>query len=307
MLAAYLMAAVVGASAPCATDQFGACTDAVVRYKLSYDKLDPQISINAALGDVVSIEFPRDVGLRFAPALGNKAIFKYETQNEPLRILLWPKIPKGAGRINPKALIGERSNLQIPLEGGITITVTAFFGLPGESVQRLVFEFPEKRETEAYFKEKAAEQMRNVDESKQRALDDLAGKEREIVARGIGRAVIEKVDCNEWDTRTMHDLLVVRAKRVCQIGDNIFVVFSIKNRRRDVFRLGSVEVRDSGGGNLDAIIEQQKPGTIQLGFDGESSLVAIFPVEAAESGEFVIEVVEASGKRRVVTLTGVGF
>ena len=174
-------------------------------------------------------------------------------------------------------------------------------------MQRLVFEFPEKNETDAYFQEKAAEKMHDVDETKKQAIEDLAVRKHELVARGIGRAVIDKVDCNEWDTRTMHELLVIRAKRVCQVGENVFVVFSIKNRRRDVFRLGGIEIRDSAGISLDALIEKEKPGVIQLGFNGESNLVGIFPVEAAESGEFDIEVTEASGKRRVVTLTGVSF
>ena len=112
-VAIVVAATVAGA---CSTDRAGYCRDKVVSAKIRYPPKTTRVRINCALGEVVSISFPKEVTLSGTPVLGNAAPFQFEAQQEPFRILVWPRIPRGAKEVAPNDLMGARSNLQVFLD-----------------------------------------------------------------------------------------------------------------------------------------------------------------------------------------------
>ena len=53
--------AIIAAQAPelsCTQDAQGYCMDQMVRYRLAYANRDPVLSVNVALGDALTVDFP---------------------------------------------------------------------------------------------------------------------------------------------------------------------------------------------------------------------------------------------------------
>jgi len=292
----------------CQVDQMGYCKDEVVRFELSYESRDPKIAINTALGDVVSVELPEDVKLRGLPVVGNKAIYKFEVIDSPPKILIWPTIPKGARGISPEMLIGERTNMQLAFEGGITLTVDLQFGYPGESTQRLVLEFPEREKEKTFVKERLAEEERKLRaglKEKEERLDELAAVKAH---ERLSRAMMQRMECSSTSERAMRDLLVVRSKKICRVGDFVYLHVELHNRSRTIFNLAAIEVFGVQNEAKEAqeVIQTLDETGARLAFDGKGQVVLAFPVvDGMESFEVLVH--EDGGKSRKVTLKGVEF
>lgn len=303
-----LIGLAIGATADCATDAKGFCTDKIVRASIGYGAGQAAVKINCALGDVVSIALPENVELRGDPALGNQAIFEFRAQTAPFRILVWPKYPANAANLEPSALYGERSNLQIFLDSGVTVLVDLQIGPPEKSVQELRLEFPERVRESEFLRlqmDAFARKLEGEYQAKRKALDTIG---EEHARRRVARAMLNRVQCASLDERGMKDLLVVRAHRLCRLGDMMFVEFSIRNRARDVFHFGAVELAVAGAD------EGEAPIDIALEFSGEEFLffnaelrgVATFSV-VDNAKSYALTVRESGGKKRSVTVDGVEF
>lgn len=268
-----------------------------------------RLKINVALGDVVSLELPKDVELRGEPALGNASLFDVQVVAEPLRVLIWPRPPKNAANIDPESLIGVRSNLQLFLDSGITILLELRIARSKRSVQRVTFSFPEREAQAEYVRERLLEQGRRF---------EAEYREKEAaLRREIGRVARERVaaglmlhgECDDLRQREMHDLIVLRVHRLCRIGSDFFAVFSVHNRSRDAFTVETIEVRPSGddGEPLDAILTYEGPQF--LPFDRRVRGVVGWTVE--EDGpvpsEWSLGARESGSRGRSVEMVGVGF
>ena len=292
----------------CTLDQSGYCTDEVVRFELSYEQKDPKVAINTALGDVVSVEVPEGVALRGKPVVGNTAIFKFEVIKEPLKILIWPTVPKGARGVSPELLIGERTNMQLAFVGGITLTVDLQFGYPGESTQRLVLEFPERERERSFVRDKLAEGERVLREKLKDREESLDSEAAMRAHQRISSAMMKRMECSSISDRKMTDLVVVRTKKLCRIGDWVYLHLSVQNRSRTIFNLAAVTIKGVRGAEPEPIevIETRDEQNGRLAFDDEGAVVAAFPVvDGVES--YVVEVIEDGGQSRVITLSGVEF
>src|SRR5262249_35131032 len=126
----------------------------------------------------------------------------------------------------------------------------------------------------------------------------------ERARRRVARAILDRLQCAALSERKMVDLLVVRAHRICRIGDLVFVEFSIKNRARDLFHLGEVHLRaagvEEGEGEIEALAEYS--GETTLPFDQEVRGVAAFSAGDNSARSYVLTVQESGGKKRGVTV-----
>lgn len=296
------------ASSRCATDAQGYCIDKVVRAEIGYGAGQAAVRINCALGDVVSIALPEGVEVRGAPALGNQATFESKVQTEPFRVLVWPKAPAGAQNVAPTALLGERSNLQIFLDSGVTVLVDLKIGLAEKSVQDLRLEFPEREKESAFVRARMDAFARKLEDEYQAKTKALQGSAEELARRRVARAMLERVQCASLSERRMIDLLVLRAQQICRIGDLMFVQFSVKNRARDLFHMGGVQIAVAGGeageGEIESVVEYS--GETMLPFDHEVRGVLTFAVgDSAKT--YAVTVRESGGKKRVVEVDHVEF
>lgn len=280
-----------------------------VEFEIGSDASRNRLKIDVALGDVVSLELPENVELAGEPALGNRAIFDVKVISSPLRVLVWPMLPKGASDVDPASLRGARSNLQIFLDSGVTILIELRIGRPGRSVQRVRFSFPERDEESAYVRERISEETRRLQaeyEGRRAALEQRIGEAtRERLAEGM----LDQAECTSLRGRVMRDLVVVRTHRLCRIGNDVLLAFSVQNRSRDSFSIERVEVR-SGASEGDALEAQTTyGGQTFLVFDQRVRGVVAWTVDedGEDVAEWTVSVLEKSGGQRVVELGGIGF
>lgn len=307
MIASVLIG-LLSASPTCEADRAGYCRSTTVVHEIAYGT-GARLKIDCALGDVVSIEFPEGVKLKGDPALGNRAIFEYRAQDTtPLRVLVWPRVPRGAKDVSPADLVGERGNLQVFLDSGAALLVDLRIGRAGRSVQRVVLRFPERERESEYVREQLAEQSRHLTEAFEREKAELEETVVERSRRRIARAVLDRVHCEDLDERAMEDLLVVRAHRLCRIGGEMLVLFEVHNRRRDLFHLQGVHVIEEGsdeGGHPSVLVEWS--GQTTLPFDAQVWGVALFAVEGEAAKGYALNVVEDGGAQRSVTVDDIEF
>lgn len=294
------------AAAECSADGQGYCTRASITHDIAYG-VATRLKINTALGDVVSIEFPEGVRMKGAPALGNAAIFEYRAQEtEPLRVLVWPRMPRG-GHLSPDDLLGQRGNLQIFLDSGATLLVDLRVEKSRRAVQRVVLQFPEREREREYVREQLAEQARKLRAAFEEEKAELSKTVVEQSRRRMARAMLERMYCESLRERAMHDLLVVRAHRICRIGAETFVAFEVHNRRKDLFHLDGVVLREASDeeGTVDALVEWA--GEPTLAFDERVFGMAIFAVEGEAAREYALTVIEDGGAKREVVVDGIEF
>ena len=291
----------------CAPDADGFCTAKVVRHPLSYVDGAQRLQINAAVGDVISLEFPDGVERRGEPALGNSALFAFEATSTPFRVLVWPKIPKGARNVRTEDLFGITSSLQVFLDSGVTVLVDLRIGPRAAAVQRVVFDFPQRERESEWVTAQLAEQARKL---RAQFEDERAAIEATVADRAkahIAQAVLERHHCERLYGRAERGLLLVWGRQICRLGRYTLVRFSVENRYRDVFHLDRVEIAEAegeGDGPLEGHVEWQRPP--RLGFGDKVDGVVLFTVdEGAKS--YVLTVVEDGGKKRVVALDDVEF
>ena len=291
-------------------DKQGYCLDPVVTYTVKEGEISPRIRLNCSLGSVLTIPIPEGETLRGDPAVGNGAILNISVQRDPAQILVWPRIPKGSSAV-PGDLFGQTSNLVITLSSGISVLIELQVTALETSVQRLVLSVPGSAKR-ATAKDQLREEVRKELEAEYKVR--RAGLDEEAAKKAIermGRSVLSRVHCNEPRSRATRDLLVVRAEQICQIGDMVYVKFSVHNRARDLFALSSVEVLSVNGdkmASVEATVFWEAGDKPQLRFDAKAKAVAAFVVtENTAAAEYAIRVTESAGKKRVVLVQHVSF
>ncbi len=291
-------------------DKQGYCLDPVVTYTVKENDKSPRIRLNCSLGSVLTIPIPEGETLRGSPAVGNGAILNISVEQDPPQILVWPRIPKGSSAA-PGDLFGQTSNLVLTLASGLSVLIELQVTALETSVQRLILNVPGSAKRAAA-KDQLREEVRGEVEAEYKA--KLAAIDEEAAKKAIermSRSVLSRVHCNELSSRAMQDLLVVRAEQICQIGDMVYVKFSIHNRARDLFALLNVELLSVNGdkmASVEATVFWEAGDKPQLRFDGKAKAVAAFAVtENTAAARYAIRVTESAGKKRVVLLKDVRF
>ena len=296
------------AAMSCQKDRQGYCTSATVEHEVAYGR-NASLKLNCALGDVVAIELPKGVALNGVPALGNNATFTFRAEeSEPMRVLVWPKMPKSVGQgFSPDDLLGNRSNFQLFLDSGTTVMFDLRIGRARRSVQRVVLTFPEREQEQVYIREQLSAQARKLTQEFEEEKAALRKNVVEQSRRRMARAMLDRLHCSDVGERAMRDLLVVRAHRICRVGSETFIWFEVHNRRKDIFHLKEVRIGEDGGddADVDALIEWKAAPTLE--FDDRVHGVAIFAVEGDGARSYVLTVKEDGGAKRVVAVDEVEF
>ena len=310
MIAEILLLAALAAGSVdyCNLDERGYCVDPVVRYDLRASEPNPRVRISCSLGNVLVVQLPEGESLKGDPAVGNAALFQFKLQKEPLMIMLWPKIPEGSD-VTSADVLGETSNVQINLSSGMNILLE--LQISENSVQRVIFKSPDLEERIS-LKEKLRDEVRaEVEASFKAREENLEAEARKIALSVTAQGVMKRVHCTSLRERAMQDLLMVRAHRICHIGDHIYVEISVHNRARGFFVLDQAEILSVQGEEpqaMEAAFEWEGGKIPQLKFDRKARGVAVFPVtEETSSSEYGVRIVESAGNKRVVTLDGIEF
>jgi hypothetical protein len=307
LLAAGLLAPSAGKPSECRPNRDGFCTAKVVHRVLRYQARSHRLRIQCALGDVVSLEFPQNVGVVADPAVGNQAVFQVEASGDPLRVLLWPKVPSGLRRLSAEALDGARSNLQVFLDSGLTVLIDLRIGPSEQAVQRVVFSFPERDRESRYVADRLGTLSRALaakyQDQVQTLTSSLAVQSQTLLARWM----LDRLACTDLDRREERDGLVVQVQRLCAVGPKWLVEVTLLHRGRGPrFLLERLEVtRDEAG-------HEKRPSQVvwsnepRLGFDEAArAIVAFEPDQQVE--EHHLFVTERGGKRRAVHVDELRF
>ena len=294
----------------CQQDDFAYCTDTVIHHTLSYENPDEALRLNVALGDVMTIELPEDTKLSAEPVVGNKALIRFQSlDSKPKRLLVWPMVPDGAKHLPPDALLGQRTNLIAHLQSGITLTIDLKLGFPGESVQRLVLAFPERKQERAFVNERVTAELQKLKKVIEKERQDLEVQAELLATKRIARGMLEGFDCHQQSFRAADRLLSVRVFEICRLGDEILLRTQIKNRARALFTPESLTVFIDGKALPTAVFpEGGEFHQIKLPFDARLNVIASARGELVKQAQsFSLELAEIGGKNRTVRLDGVSF
>jgi len=307
----FVLAAALGGAPDgnlCLNDVEGFCTEHVVKYELSAKEPNPRVRLNCALGKVLVVQLPDGESLSGEPAVGNAALFKFKLQEKPLLLMLWPTVPEGSN-LTSADLEGESSNIQVNLASGISILLELRISRQG--VQRVVFRNPELEREQALRNRLRSEIRAELEESLKSRVENIEKEAKKKAISVVASGMLKRIHCTDLSEREMRDLLVVRAHRICQIGEHVFLELSVHNRARDLFSPARIEMLAVDGEelrSLDAVLEWEGEAAPKLKFDRKARAVAGFQVsEETASSEYAIRVEESAGKRRVVTLEGIEF
>ena len=269
------------------------------------------LKVNVALGDVLTIRFPR--GVEFVSKgveLGNASVFAVEAMDR--KISVRPKVPDGMN-VGARELLGERSNLQIETRRGWQINLDLRQWYPSQSARTIIFTSREVEKEEAYVE-------RRIAEAEQRIRENLSERESRLneeaamrATQAMARAVLTRNACSDRTKTAMKDLLWIRQERICAVGTDVYVVFRIRNRARgDEFRLGDIELVGNDA-PLDAIfVLQRETGElvrfedVALRMNDEVLGSIVVPGEGLPA-EMKLRVTESGGKQRVVVVDNVQF
>ena len=295
----------VGAQ-PCKPDAAGFCTAPVVRHALSYADADLNVKVNVALGRVTSVQLPPDVSLSGQPALGNRALFAFDSQ--PGLLLVWPKLPdERPDRLQPGDLVGQRTNLLIFFRFGVTVALELQIAPREQAVHRLVLTFPVREQESAYVQTaltEQAQQLRAAFEVEKAAFSKKVERRTQSM---ITEALLARLDCVDVSERSMRDFLIVWVRQLCRVGDFVFVRFMVRNRARDVFHLKDVRMFATGATTDGETAAVRFRGLTTLPFNRSIVGGALLRIIDTQADAYTLVVEEDGGKKRRVQVDGIAF
>ena len=209
-----------------------------------------------------------------------------------------------------KALVGAKPNFKASVQPNGVEVCTGKAGHATVTIRLYPRPEQEEREKEsAYLREHLAEETRRLEAEYQ--------QRRAVLERNIAIAARERVsqgllshgECASLGGREMHDLVVVRSERICRIGADLYLSFSVHNRSRATFAIERMEIRPAGGESPVTSARVVFDGQLFLAFDRVVRGVVAWTVdeEAEATAEWTLAAVEHAGRKRIIELDGVGF
>ncbi len=300
------MAAAAGGDFACVTDAQGFCGERVVRYSLAYERPDPIVRINLALGKSLVVEFASPgMGLANEPVVGNQELLEARRENN--RLIVWARASKALGDLTDADMLDQRTNLQLDFLGRLHLLVEMRISDEQDAVERLVLDFPERQQESDYVRARLdAEEssLRAKFDARERHLDDQV--QRDASAQ-MSRAILKRLHCQDQRARSFQDLILVHVTRLCRVGDEIHVEFAVRNRSRSLFALQDVEVHTVKGEALTQVNARRhyERDSEFLGYGGE--LRGVASIAAGDADEYAIVVQESGGQKRKIVLKGLRF
>lgn len=312
LLAVGLVVAAAAEKPICSTDALGYCQDPTVTYSLN-DGVN-KLKVKIKLGTVFVVRLPEGEKLTSPPAVGNQAFVRAEVKKEEgggQTLRIWPSLPETMKGGDPAGVEGLTTNVQATFQSSKTIILEIQLSTTAPGVELLLLRDPEREEMQRSRADLRAEIRQELEQELQKRKDNLTAEAHKEALDLMADGIMERFNCEGLRERAMRDLLVVWGRRICHIGNYLFIVFEIENRSRSQFELGKVEFFGVKGDKLEpheAVVAWRGKRKPELRFDQSAKGCGVIPLAEEEtSPEYAIKVTEAGGKMRVVTLKGIKF
>jgi hypothetical protein len=156
---------------------------------------------------------------------------------------------------------------------------------------RVVFTYPDRKAESEYVK------------AEYHNMEAVAAQK---VAAGVTdkflRAFAGPHRCLDKTWRSRNDDVVLEVQQLCYFGENVVISFTVENRAREPLKLANAAVTRG----LNVLVSlPQEPVQFQQTVSGVVSMQV--PESANPRGPFELTIYEDGGRKRVVTVAGVGF
>ena len=296
------------ASLPCKMDEDGHCRSRSLEWKLSSDTMLVDARINANLGDLLSISFPKPLQIRDVQN-GNEAIFKVE-QNEDT-ILVRPQVPPGAaesarkqGIPVAKLLLKARGNLQITLKQGWRINLDMRLWYPSESVRAIQFSSDDAKKWDLFIEAETKRRLEAKIADLAEIEEALKKRQSTAIRAWTAEQILSEAECDNENETAMSGLLWAQWTTKCRLGEHVFLAGEIRNRSRSKrFRPMEITLDANDAPIQGSSLLLTKDGStvklqdLNLGFDEHIKFVVAF--DASYDGDIRLTVAD-SGDRMVV-------
>ncbi|MEO1338249.1 MAG: hypothetical protein AAFV29_21575, partial [Myxococcota bacterium] len=205
------------------------------------------------------------------------------------------------------------SNVQVFLVGAPTLNLKVRLAAAGRSVFQVVLSLPEQSQAMSAAR-RALERERVEMQSEYEALRSQF--ELQVADRAFTQVLdgmLQRFECRELEQRSMRDYLIFQTHSICRIGRYVYILFTIKNRRRSsVFHFAELLVTEAGQdpsvGSLDVNVRFEVPSPA-VPFDEKVKGIAAFllPDEGRQFGPWKLTLVEDGGANRRVRVDAIGF
>ena len=293
--------------AACVADKEGYCTTQVVQYAITGP--NAELRLNTGLGSVVFVEFPPGTRFSGSPAIGNTAFFGVEGHNgadgdRRIWLLIRPKLPSAARGRSPREFYGQTSNIQIFLVGAPTLNLKVRLVPAEQGVFQAFITLPEREEA-------VTAARRKLEREQERA--QLDAQVSVLAFERMLESMAARFECRDLSGQSIRDFLIFRTHSICRIGQDIYIGFSIKNRRRGaIFRFDKLRAVEAGQeptvGTLNVTVRFQRPEpALSFGDEVRGHVGFRLPEGARQFGPWNLTLVEDGGANREVQIEEVGF
>ena len=297
--------------AECRKQVDGCCAEQIMHEVLRRGDQEAHIKAGVALGTVLAIQLPPRTQLHDGIIhVGNSNLFDHKIEGkDPVQVIISPVAPQGA---STASLVGSKSNIQFTIADMPVVLELRITDKASAAVQRLTLHFPEleaeHKRADDYRAQIRTELERELE--KQRKTLDIAAAG--MVGQKMAQALLVRHTCQDDVERDFDELLILRTTQICAFGDQIYIEFTIRNRRRDTFELGELQVSAVNGGtatDLPGIVEwaKRKGGKLTLKFDEEARGIAVVDAPAKGADAYKIRVTESGGAKREVIVDDIEF
>ena len=307
ILLAGMLAAATAADKYCTVDESGYCQDSSISYSLIPGV--NKIRVRVAAGTVFVVRIPEGDEVAGVPSIGTVTLLNSELSQEGQRqvLKLWPKVPEG---LTQEGIEGLSTNVQISFGSGVILILEIQITTKKGS-ELLILSDPTREAKRKSESEVRAQVRQEIEQEYRRMKEGI----RDEINRGrlelLMKDMMKRYHCEGLRERATRELLVVWGRRICHVGDHLYIEFEIQNRSRSLFELGKIEffgVKDEKLEPHEAVVGWQDGKRPELHFDQSAKGMAAFPLRDDETApEYAIKVTEAGGKMRVVTLKGIEF
>lgn len=301
------------ALAQCVKAFDGYCTDSFVTLRLVRGqpiKLDVLIAQDSAL----KIQLPKGTVVDEGTLnIGSKAL-KYDL-NDPAavsRIVLSPRPTKRG------STVGLRTNVLFEVEGQTVIINTKI--AVGDGVQQIMLEFPELEAERAHEQALRASIRAEIEAQLKADRANIGKLSEEKAQQMLLNAALARLTCSVEKERGFDQYLTLKTRRICAIGEWIFIEVEVENGRRKDFELREVTVKgvwDDAPRPLPFkalwVTQTNPPKRIgmplKLRFEGvaRGMLLISPPTDSELPDSYQITLAERGGLKRVVTASDIEF
>jgi hypothetical protein len=194
------------------------------------------------------------------------------------------------------------TTLTVRLQSKVTLTLRIQYGTVDQADARVVFTLPQRSSESQYVREQTAKLKQELEASFADRVADAAKKD-------LVRLFLEPHNCATTNRRERNDNIIVEVKEICRFGQKGLIRFTIENRHKALFNIGSVQVQVGKGQEtapVENLVHVFESDASEVPFRATVAGVVAFDVPGVGK-HYELTVLENGGKNRKVLLTELGF